>query len=183
MSLFVYKQSLSTACSTYLQLTDKPVCCRKWLSVTGSDALIHIFYVIFQSHQVGTAGCDEPLFLAFTNLVYTSVFRASSCKYNAMLLLQTKGPGLDHFQARLLDIDKNIHFLCSSKELSSNCPSHSYPTFSPFIPHSLSFLHPTLLLRARVGKKKTQRQQSPSIKLYFSNWLGRSRGHLGLVAG
>lgn len=49
--------------STYLQLTDKPVC-----SNTGADALIHIFEIIYQLHQLATVNY-VPLFLAFGNTV------------------------------------------------------------------------------------------------------------------
>lgn len=80
---------------------------------------------------------------------------------------------------------EDILLLWSSKELTLNCSSRSCRSslhFSHFLPSFLWHIG-HLWSEPGWGKKKPKRQQSSSIKPYFSNGLGRSPGHLGLIAG
>lgn len=85
------------------------------------------------------------MFLAFTNLlVCSNVLIQCTCKHNTMLLLSpNNGSWTRHkkinkspFSGQTprhhnISTHEDINFFWWSKELTLNCPSHSYPTFSP----------------------------------------------------
>ena len=129
-------------------------------------------------------------FLAFdwSNLQQCTQCIIMPTQHNPPAVKQTMGPELvfpgQAPQHPNITTREDILLLCSSKELTLNCSSHSCPAslhFSHFLP---SFLWHIGHLWSEPGwGEKTKRQQSSSIKPYFSNGLGRSFGHLGLITG
>lgn len=197
MDLFVVCLCVNKAWiySTHLQLTDKPACRREvafdhWLCRSDSCFINHF------PHQVDTAGYSELcpsvfwLSLIYSAVMYSVYLHANLLPCPAAIrqwalswtLKKSQFSGQTRWHQNI-STHKDIHLFWSSKELTLNCPGHSYPIFSLHLSLSLSFLrltHRAPLDRARWVKKTTG---SPSIKLYFSNWLGKSLGHLGLIAG
>lgn len=188
MNLFVDCLCIKKASiySTYLQLKDKPLCLAgKWLSVTGSVVLIHIFKIIFQVNTAGFSGLRPTVFVFHQPAVMYSVCHHANIILSSCWKLVRKPPfpGQAPWHHNN-SVHTDINFFRSSKELTLNCPNHSHPTFSPVISHSLflSFAqHIRHLWSESVWEKNPRSSQSPSIKL--SNWLGRRPGHLGLIAG
>lgn len=88
MHLFVVCLCINKAWiySTYLQLTDKPACCRE----VALNHWLWRFDLFKKKKQLSSHTRLTLLFLAFTNLlVCSNAFNVYSCKPNTMLLLQT----------------------------------------------------------------------------------------------